>query len=59
MTSYAIVSPDGSTIINVAVCDDATWATNRGWIAIDNSPGGPGIGWITGDGGETWSPDTT
>lgn len=52
MTTYAVVA--GTMIVNVVVCDDATYASQQGWVAITTTPGSPGIGWTTTDGGKTW-----
>lgn len=45
----------GSTIVNVVVCDQA-FATAQGLTQIDQMTPEPGIGWTTSDGGQTWQP---
>lgn len=53
---YAVLdSGTPQKIVNVVVCDDATYASQQGWVEIATTPGSPGIGWTTADGGTTWT----
>lgn len=57
MNTYAVVDSSG-TIVNVVVWDGANdWAPPEDCTAvpISTAPGGPGIGWTTSDGGQTWT----
>lgn len=53
MGHWAVVEND--TIVNVAECDDPTFAQDQGWVPIDDLDPKPWIGWTYID-GEWYAP---